>query len=182
HRNLDEPVGFEVQAGHLTVDPHQFVTHSAPDYAHRAGRCPSGEAHREMPVGAARRTTHRGPYPRPRAFSSVRSRSAGRIGQKGSGMTSGSTANPAQDIAAGYAVSGAALQLGSVMVDGPEGPVTDPDAQVRIPMATVNRHGLIAGATGTGKTKSLQLMAEQLSAAGVPVVMADIKGDLSGLA
>ncbi|EHI12758.1 helicase HerA-like domain-containing protein [Mycolicibacterium thermoresistibile] len=97
-------------------------------------------------------------------------------------MTSGSTANPAQDIAAGYAVSGAALQLGSVMVDGPEGPVTDPDAQVRIPMATVNRHGLIAGATGTGKTKSLQLMAEQLSAAGVPVVMADIKGDLSGLA
>jgi DNA helicase HerA-like ATPase len=52
---------------------------------------------------------------------------------------------------------------------------------VRIPLATVNRHGLVAGATGTGKTKSLQVIAEQLSAAGVPVVMADIKGDLSGL-
>ena len=44
-----------------------------------------------------------------------------------------------------------------------------------------NRHGLIAGATGTGKTKTLQVIAEQLSAAGVPVVMADVKGDLSGL-
>ena len=54
-------------------------------------------------------------------------------------------------------------------------------AQVRIPLATVNRHGLVAGATGTGKTKSLQVIAEQLSAAGVPVVMADVKGDLSGL-
>ena len=45
-----------------------------------------------------------------------------------------------------------------------------------------NRHGLIAGATGTGKTKTLQLMAEQVSKAGVPVFVADIKGDLSGLA
>ena len=52
---------------------------------------------------------------------------------------------------------------------------------MRIPLATVNRHGLVAGATGTGKTKSLQVIAEQLSAAGVPVVMADVKGDLSGL-
>ena len=57
----------------------------------------------------------------------------------------------------------------------------DPTAQVRIPLATVNRHGLVAGATGTGKTKSLQVIAEQLSAAGVPVLMADVKGDLSGL-
>src|SRR6185437_16586060 len=48
-------------------------------------------------------------------------------------------------------------------------------------LATVNRHGLVAGATGTGKTKSLQVMAEQLSAAGVAVLMADVKGDLSGL-
>ena len=46
----------------------------------------------------------------------------------------------------------------------------------------LNRHGLIAGATGTGKTKTLQGLAEQLSAAGVPVVVADVKGDLSGLA
>src|SRR6185312_14621525 len=66
---------------------------------------------------------------------------------------------------------------GSVVVDG----TCDPTAQVRIPLATVNRHGLVAGATGTGKTKSLQVIAEQLSAAGVPVLMADVKGDLSGL-
>jgi hypothetical protein len=92
-------------------------------------------------------------------------------------MTTESTAIPAQQIAAGYAVDAPALKLGTV-VDG----VCDPTAQVRIPLATVNRHGLVAGATGTGKTKSLQVIAEQLSAAGVPVVMADIKGDLSGLA
>src|SRR5215510_6823033 len=92
-------------------------------------------------------------------------------------MTSESTATPAQQIAAGYATQGSALELGTVVVDG----TCDPAAQVRIPLATVNRHGLVAGATGTGKTKSLQVIAEQLSAAGVPVVMADIKGDLSGL-
>ncbi|WP_326546010.1 helicase HerA-like domain-containing protein [Mycolicibacterium sp. ND9-15] len=92
-------------------------------------------------------------------------------------MASESSPTPAQQIAAGYAVGGAALELGAVVVDG----VCDPAAQVRIPLATVNRHGLIAGATGTGKTKSLQVLAEQLSAAGVPCVMADVKGDLSGL-
>ena len=53
---------------------------------------------------------------------------------------------------------------------------------VRVPLAMLNRHGLVAGATGTGKTKTLQLMAEQLSRAGVPVFLADLKGDLSGLA
>jgi uncharacterized protein len=83
----------------------------------------------------------------------------------------------AQQIAAGYAVQGQALELGTVVVDGS----TDPAAQIRIPLATVNRHGLVAGATGTGKTKTLQLIAEQLSTAGVPVLMADVKGDLSGL-
>ncbi|MGK2866406.1 MAG: helicase HerA-like domain-containing protein [Mycobacterium sp.] len=92
-------------------------------------------------------------------------------------MTAESTATPAQQIAAGYAVEGQALELGTVVVDG----VVDPAAKVRIPLAMVNRNGLIAGATGTGKTKSLQVMAEQLSAAGVPVLMADVKGDLSGL-
>ncbi len=92
-------------------------------------------------------------------------------------MSTESAATPAQQIAAGYAVEGQALDLGSIVVDG----VVDPSAQVRIPLATVNRHGLVAGATGTGKTKSLQVLAEQLSAAGVPVVMADVKGDLSGL-
>ncbi|WNG91335.1 helicase HerA-like domain-containing protein [Mycobacterium sp. ITM-2016-00318] len=92
-------------------------------------------------------------------------------------MTTESTAPPAQQIAAGYAVEGQALELGTVVVDG----TADSTAQVRIPLGTVNRHGLVAGATGTGKTKSLQVLAEQLSAAGVPVVMADVKGDLSGL-
>ena len=92
-------------------------------------------------------------------------------------MSTESTATPAQQIAAGYATGGQALELGTVVVDG----VCDPTAQVRIPLATVNRHGLVAGATGTGKTKSLQVLAEQLSAAGVPVMMADVKGDLSGL-
>ena len=78
----------------------------------------------------------------------------------------------------GYAFDGPALELGALVVDG----TARPDAAVRIPLAMVNRHGLVAGATGTGKTKTLQLMAEQLSAAGVPVMAADIKGDLSGLA
>ncbi|MGC7323097.1 DUF853 family protein, partial [Mycobacteroides abscessus subsp. massiliense] len=82
-------------------------------------------------------------------------------------------ATPAQQIAAGYATTGQALELGSVVVDG----TVDPAARIRIPLATLNRHGLIAGATGTGKTKTLQVIAEQLSAAGVPVVMADVKGD-----
>ncbi|OZG26838.1 ATPase [Williamsia sp. 1138] len=85
--------------------------------------------------------------------------------------------SPAREIAAGYATDGVALELGTVVVEGK----ADASAKVRIPLAMMNRHGLIAGATGTGKTKTLQVIAEQLSAAGVPVVMADIKGDLSGL-
>ena len=89
----------------------------------------------------------------------------------------GGVDGPAKRIANGYAVEGQALDLGAVVVNGE----VDPTAQIRIPLATVNRHGLVAGATGTGKTKTLQLIAEQLSAAGVPVLMADVKGDLSGL-
>src|SRR5271166_3325039 len=89
----------------------------------------------------------------------------------------GGPGGPAKRIANGYAVEGQALELGTVVIDG----ATDPSSQIRIPLATVNRHGLVAGATGTGKTKTLQLIAEQLSAAGVPVLMADVKGDLSGL-
>ncbi len=85
--------------------------------------------------------------------------------------------SPAQTIAAGYEFSGPALELGTVLVDG----TVDPSAKVRIPLAMMNRHGLVAGATGTGKTKTLQLIVEQLSANGVPVVLADIKGDLAGL-
>ncbi|MCA1481572.1 DUF853 family protein, partial [Bradyrhizobium sp. NBAIM08] len=56
------------------------------------------------------------------------------------------------------------------------------DARVQVALSMLNRHGLIAGATGTGKTKTLQLLAGQLSKAGVPVFVADIKGDLTGLA
>ncbi len=75
-------------------------------------------------------------------------------------------------------MAGAALELGAAVADG----VAQPDVQIRIPLSSLNRHGVVAGATGTGKTKTLQLMAEQLSAQGVPVFLADIKGDLSGLA
>src|SRR4051795_11570665 len=77
-----------------------------------------------------------------------------------------------------YAFEGPAVELGALVVDNE----AHPEAAVRLPLAMLNRHGLIAGATGTGKTKTLQLIAEQLSAAGVPVVLADVKGDLAGLA
>src|SRR4051794_22280163 len=81
-------------------------------------------------------------------------------------------------VAPGYDFAGEALELGGLMID-----VTMlTDTHIRIPLGMLNRHGLVAGATGTRKTKTLQLMAEQLSAAGVPVFAADIKGDLSGLA
>lgn len=93
------------------------------------------------------------------------------------GTGSATTSGEAGEIAAGYAFDGPALELGTVMVDG----AADPAARVRIPLRMMNRHGLVAGATGTGKTKTLQGIAEQLSRAGVPVVMADVKGDLSGL-
>ena len=86
-------------------------------------------------------------------------------------------AEDAARIAAGYATPSAAVEFGAVVLDG----TAYPEAQVRVPLSMLNRHGLIAGATGTGKTKTLQGLAEQLSAAGVPVVVADIKGDLSGL-
>jgi len=80
-------------------------------------------------------------------------------------------------IRAGYAFAQDALEIGA-LVNGD----ALPDVPVRIPIAMTNRHGLVAGATGTGKTKTLQVLAEQLSAAGVPVFAADIKGDLSGIA
>ncbi|MFH8580580.1 DUF853 domain-containing protein [Streptomyces zaomyceticus] len=86
-------------------------------------------------------------------------------------------AGPAAEIAAGYAFEGAALDLGALLWDG----ACHPDAPIRIPLPVLNRHGLVAGATGTGKTKTLQLIAEQLSANGVPVFLADIKGDVSGV-
>ncbi len=70
------------------------------------------------------------------------------------------------------------VTLGAAMLDGE----TVTGAHVNIPLKTMNRHGLIAGATGTGKTKSLQVLAENLSEKGIPVLLMDIKGDLSGLA
>jgi uncharacterized protein len=82
------------------------------------------------------------------------------------------------EIAKGYTFKGDSIILGAAKLDGEvvEG------TQVKIPLKTMNRHGLIAGATGTGKTKSLQVLAESLSDASVPVLLMDIKGDLSGIA
>lgn len=82
------------------------------------------------------------------------------------------------DIAAGNTFKGDYITLGAAMLDGE----TKTNAFVNVPLKTMNRHGLIAGATGTGKTKTLQVLAENLSEKGVPVLLMDIKGDLSGLA
>ncbi|MGZ6826597.1 MAG: helicase HerA-like domain-containing protein [Mycobacteriales bacterium] len=84
----------------------------------------------------------------------------------------------ANTLGAAYAFEGPALELGALVLENQ----AHPEARVRVPLSMLNRHGLVAGATGTGKTKTLQLMAEQLSAAGVPVFLADIKGDVSGMA
>jgi DNA helicase HerA-like ATPase len=79
---------------------------------------------------------------------------------------------------AGYGFEGDALTLGRPM----QGTEVSTDAAVRLPLAMTNRHGLIAGATGTGKTKTLQVLAAQLSEFGVPVFISDIKGDVTGMA
>jgi hypothetical protein len=81
------------------------------------------------------------------------------------------------DARAAFSSTEPAISLGAITHHGE----THPETIVRVPLAMLNRHGLIAGATGTGKTKTLQLIAEQLSAQGVPVFVSDIKGDLSGL-
>lgn len=81
-------------------------------------------------------------------------------------------------ITEGYTTKGDFIPFGAAMLDGEA--ITG--AHVKIPLKTMNRHGLIAGATGTGKTKSLQVLAENLSEKGIPVLLMDIKGDLSGLA
>src|SRR4051794_15702138 len=81
------------------------------------------------------------------------------------------------EMAAGYTFDEPVVVLGSPILAGE----VDADVRVSIPLSRVNRHGLIAGATGTGKTKTLQLLAGQLSAAGVPVFAVDVKGDLSGV-
>jgi DNA helicase HerA-like ATPase len=81
-------------------------------------------------------------------------------------------------IAAGYGFDAPGVSFGAAM----SGDQALAAAQVRVPLSMMNRHGLVAGATGTGKTKTLQVLAEQLSDAGVPVFISDIKGDISGLA
>lgn len=83
-----------------------------------------------------------------------------------------------QSVTKGYAFKGEHVKIGMGMLDGEvvEG------ASISLPLKTLNRHGLIAGATGTGKTKTLQLISEYLSDNSVPVVLMDIKGDLSGIA
>lgn len=83
-----------------------------------------------------------------------------------------------EEIQAAYKVKGNSITLGAAMLGGE----VFADAQIHVPLKMMNRHGLIAGATGSGKTKSLQLIAEQLSKAGTSVLLMDIKGDLSGIA
>ncbi len=77
-----------------------------------------------------------------------------------------------------YAFKGESILIGSAILGNDQ----ETGCQIRVPLKTMNRHGLIAGATGTGKTKSLQVIAESLSKCGVPVLLMDIKGDLSGIA
>ena len=82
-----------------------------------------------------------------------------------------------QEILKGYTFEGETLLLGA----GVLGEETQTGTFVQVPLATLNRHGLIAGATGTGKTKTLQILAEQMANNGVPVLLMDVKGDLSGI-
>jgi DNA helicase HerA-like ATPase len=83
-----------------------------------------------------------------------------------------------EEITNAYTFKGDSIILGAPKLNGE----VMTDAFIRIPLKTLNRHGLIAGATGTGKTKTLQIIIEQLSAKGVPSLVMDIKGDLSGVA
>lgn len=83
-----------------------------------------------------------------------------------------------QQINTGYTAIGNAITLGAAMFDGQP----QKEALVKLPLKTLNRHGLIAGATGTGKTVTLQVIAESMCAAGIPVLLMDLKGDLSGIA
>ncbi len=82
------------------------------------------------------------------------------------------------EIQEGYTSKGDSIVMGAALLQNE----VIGEAQVKIPLKTLNRHGLIAGATGTGKTKTIQVFSEQLSSFGIPVLMMDIKGDFSGIA
>jgi hypothetical protein len=84
----------------------------------------------------------------------------------------------AETLSAGYAFPPPVVTLGAAL----DGAAVIAEPKIALPLAMLNRHGLVAGATGTGKTRTLQLLTEQLSAEGVPVFVADLKGDLAGLA
>lgn len=83
-----------------------------------------------------------------------------------------------EQITNGYTFKGDSITLGTAILDSQ----AIKDAHIKIPLSTINRHGLIAGATGTGKTKTVQVFAEALSEKSIPVLLMDIKGDLSGIA
>lgn len=83
-----------------------------------------------------------------------------------------------QIVQQGYSFQGEHFRIGTAMLEGEILSGLD----ILLPLRTMNRHGLIAGATGTGKTKTLQVIAEGLSNASVPMLLMDIKGDLSGIA
>lgn len=83
-----------------------------------------------------------------------------------------------QSVKEGYTFKGESVKIGAAVLDG----TVIPEAGINLPLKTLNRHGLIAGATGTGKTKTLQMISEYLSDNSVPVLLMDIKGDLSGIA
>ncbi|MDO5721113.1 MAG: DUF853 family protein [Actinomycetaceae bacterium] len=90
----------------------------------------------------------------------------------------GMTPEILSQIESGFTVEDTSVELGVPLA----GKVTYPSIRVRLPLATLNRHGLITGATGTGKTRTLQLLAEGLASHSVPVLLTDVKGDLTGMA
>ncbi|MEV8176604.1 helicase HerA-like domain-containing protein [Cellulosimicrobium funkei] len=151
------------QAAAEAAEARASAARAALEAAEAAAGAPSGEA---SPAGTA--VTDAPPLPEPTDPAPDATPPAGGY---------------AAQVAAGYAYAGGTLPLGALL-EGTEGGDPSPraDVQVGFALSMLNRHGLVAGATGTGKTKTLQGMAEGLSAAGVPVFLADVKGDLSGLA
>ncbi|MBI2720726.1 MAG: DUF853 family protein [Bacteroidetes bacterium] len=83
-----------------------------------------------------------------------------------------------EQLLSGYNSTGNSITIGAAMLNG----VPQKEVHIKLPLKTLNRHGLIAGATGTGKTVTLQVIAENMCAAGIPVLLMDVKGDLSGIA